>query len=168
MHKPLKPQTASKAMTRFGIGPTLATLSILYCLATFTATKHFAPLFNIRILSANIRIAIGVALILIGTVFFVVAVCATTRAYNAGKLCTKGIFGLCRHPVYSAWIVFLVPAMAVLADSLLGLTAPFVMYVLLKILIPKEDRYLEEKFGAEYTSYKRNVPEVLPIGWIKK
>ncbi len=155
-------------MSRFGIGPILAPLSILYCLAVLAVTRHYAPLFDLTVMPDTLRLALGTLLALGGLIFFVVAVISLSRAYNADRLNTRGVFACCRNPIYAAWIVFIVPGLVLLADSWLGMTAPLVMYILLKIFIKKEEQYLEEKFGRQYRVYRENVPEVLPIGWIKK
>ncbi len=42
------------------------------------------------------------------------------------------------------------------------------MYLLLRILVKKEEIYLKETFGDEYLAYKKRVLPVLPIGWIKQ
>ncbi|MFH1020806.1 MAG: isoprenylcysteine carboxylmethyltransferase family protein [Pseudomonadota bacterium] len=168
MHKKLRPHTAPKAMTRFGIGPPLAAFSILYCLVMYAATRHFAPLFSMNALPPMIRTILGTAFISAGIAFFITALKALTQAYNCGILKKDGVFAACRHPIYSAWIVFIVPGMAFLTNSWLGLTAPIAMYGLFKVLIKKEENYLQEKFGAEFARYKKNVPELLPAGWLKK
>ena len=103
---------------------------------------------------------------MIGIPFFIISVFAINRAHNSGKLVTEGIYRCCRHPLYAAWVVFIVPGIVLLADSWIGLTIPLVMYVLLHILVKKEEIYLEERFGEEYVEYKKRVPAVLPIGWI--
>ena len=155
-------------MTRFGIGPRLASLSITYCLGAFILTRYWAPLFNLGGIPDKMRLGMGVTIIAVGIPFFIIAVISMSRAYNAGRLATKGIFGCCRNPVYAAWIVFIVPGLALLVNSLLVLTAPIVMYILFRILIEKEERFLEGKFGDQYRVYRENIPELLPIGWIVK
>jgi protein-S-isoprenylcysteine O-methyltransferase Ste14 len=64
-------------------------------------------------------------------------------------------------------VVFLAPAIALLVNSWLGLTAPVFMYFVLRSLVHKEEIYLENTFGAEYQDYKTKVPCILPYGWLK-
>lgn len=155
-------------MTRFGIGPLLAGLSIAYCLAAFVLTRYFTPLFNLDGVPDEVRLVASLAFLFIGVPFFVVAVIAVTRAYNAGRLVTTGIFGCCRHPVYGAWIVFIIPGMALMANSIALLSAPVPMYLLLRMLVKKEEKYLEDKFGVKYLNYRNNTPDIMPVGWIKR
>jgi len=49
--------------------------------------------------------------------------------------------------------ILLFPSIALLINSWALLSAPFVMYLLVRALVNKEDIYLEENFGQEYLSY---------------
>ena len=154
-------------MTRWGVGPKFTILSISYSLVILFVSCYFYPFFRINFLSRSSLITIGIILILIGIPLCIISVFAINRAYNSGKLVTRGIYRCCRHPMYASWVVFIVPGMVLLANSWIGLTVPLVMYVLLCILVKKEEIYLGEQFGEEYVEYKKKVPSVLPIGWIK-
>ena len=59
---------------------------------------------------------------------------------------------------------FSCPRYVFLINSWIGLTAPLVMYIFLRILVRKEEEYLEQKFGEEYIAYKKMTPAVLPLG----
>ena len=90
------------------------------------------------------------------------------KAYNSDSLVTRGIYGCCRHPLYSAWVVFIVPGIVLLVNSWIGLTAPFFMYLLLRKLVIQEEIYLERMFGPKYIDYKIKTPCILPFGYLKK
>jgi protein-S-isoprenylcysteine O-methyltransferase Ste14 len=84
------------------------------------------------------------------------------KYFNEGKLATRGVYAYFRHPIYGSWIVFIVPGVVLMLNSLLGLTVPFFMYVVFSALIKEEEEYLEEKFGDEYFEYKRKVGSIFP------
>lgn len=75
------------------------------------------------------------------------------------ELITKGWFSRVRHPLYFFSIIALVsnPRMT---DVWLTITAFCVLYFFIG-RIPEEKR-LEEMFGNEYRSYKRNTPALFP------
>ena len=110
---------------------------------------------------------LGVSLIVIGIPFFLISVVTAMKAYNANELVTNGIFICCRHPLYASWVAFIVPGIVFLANTWIGLTAPIFMYFILRVLVQKEEIYLEKVFGSEYFDYKKKVPCILPYGWLK-
>lgn len=85
------------------------------------------------------------------------------RRFFAGGLLTGGPFAWCRNPIYASFIVFLLPAAALLADAWPLLAADAVLYAIFRALIGREDRMLAERFGGEYQAYRRRVGEVLPL-----
>jgi hypothetical protein len=76
---------------------------------------------------------------------------------------TSGVFGLVRHPVYSAWIVFNIPAIALLFRSWPLLLTPLLAYAVFKLSIRTEDEYLESRFGPEFLDYRARVNELIPV-----
>lgn len=74
---------------------------------------------------------------------------------RARRLVTHGIFRLSRNPLYVSLLLLLV-AYAVRIDSLLVWLAPaaYVAYVTRFQIIP-EERILEQKFGAAFTTYRQ-------------
>lgn len=169
MENNLEPQDKkTPKLSRLGIGPVFATLSISYFVATVALTMYHPSMFCLLLIPDPVRIGGSAICIVAGLLLYGSGVAAMLQAYKADKLSTSGPFSICRHPIYSAWICFLVPGLAFWANSLLSFTTPMVMYFLFKWLIKKEDRYLEQRFGTEYLLYRQNTPEILPVGWFKR
>lgn len=154
-------------MTRFGIGPIIAPLSIFYFLAAYAVSGYAGALFAMTSIPDQVRVAIACLLLLVGIPFYLVAVISMSRSFDAEILQTHGAYAYCQNPIYAAWILFIVPALAFLVNSWLCLTTSLVMCILLKIFIKKEEDYLKEMFGDTYLLYKKNTPELLPIGLLK-
>ena len=151
-------------MSRWGIGPIFAFLSIGYGFLTLIISRNYDPFFRIPILPQWLLSAIGTILLSIGILFFIISVKTLTKAYNSDSLVTNGIYKCCRHPLYSAWVVFIVPGIIFLENSWIGMTTPVFMYLLLYRLVIKEENYLEQMFGSEYLAYKKKTPCILPLG----
>ena len=154
-------------MSRWGIGPIFATLSIGYGIMALAISRSFDPAFRINLLPDRILLFFGITLISIGIPFFIISVKTVHRAYDADTLVTNGVFGCCRHPLYSSWVVFIVPGITFLAKSWIGLTTPIFMYFLLRILVKKEEIYLVNVFDTEYLEHKNKVPCIVPLGCLK-
>jgi protein-S-isoprenylcysteine O-methyltransferase Ste14 len=91
------------------------------------------------------------------------AVISAMRAYNRDELVTSGIFAVVRHPVYSSAIVLTLPGIALLTRSWPLFLTPLVAYAVFKLLIHREDEYLERRFGQAYLDYRARVNEVVPL-----
>ena len=153
-------------MSRWGVGPVFAALSIAYGLIMLVLTFYYYPFFQMQILPYTFFAGVAIVLFLFGLPFFLLSVVSVMRAYNADRLVINGVYRCCRHPLYASWVVFLAPGIALLVNSWLGLTAPVFMYFVLRRLVQKEEIYLENTFGAEYLDYKKKVPRILPYGWV--
>jgi protein-S-isoprenylcysteine O-methyltransferase Ste14 len=112
---------------------------------------------SLRWLIAGLLIFTGVAVILY---------CAWTfrkRGTNiepwkkTSHLITSGIYRISRNPIYSSFVIVgLGLAFAVNSIWIVLMMVPLVL-IINRIVIAKEERYLEEKFGDVYFSYKEKV-----------
>lgn len=152
-------------MTRWGIGPKFAFLSIVYSIVILFL--HFIYFHNLIfvIVSKNINIIIGIIFITLGIPVFLLSAFSIDKYFEEGKLCTEGVYAFIRHPIYGAWIVFIVPGITLILSSILGITIPLFMYFVFNKLIVNEENYLEKLFGQEYLEYKKNVGAIFPKLW---
>ncbi len=155
-------------MTFWGVGPKYTLYSAMYCIFIVTLSRYLDPYFKITLIPYGMLATIGIILIIVGLPFYIISLITIKRAYKAERLVTDGTFGMCRHPVYSAWIIFFVPGIMLLINTWIGLTAPILMYFLIQMFANEEEIYLENTFGKDYLVYKERIPKVLPIGWFIK
>jgi len=144
-------------MTEMGVAPLIAVPSFLYLGAAIAL--HFAsfPRFAFTPApGAAIRVA-GAAMMGIGLVVLLSSGLRILNAFREQRLLTDGLFAVFPNPMYAAFVLAIVPGLALLLDSWLVLTASAVVYVLFRVLVPAEDRWLKEKFGAQYDEYRRRV-----------
>jgi len=148
-------------MSFIGVGLKFAIISIFFTVIIFVA--HFLWMSHLTIPLPRIAAQVlGILLVIIGVPIYLISGLTIHKYFNDGQLATKGIYGYFRHPIYGSWIVFIVPGIVLLINSLIGLTVPVFMYVVFKVLIGEEDKYLEEKFGEEFFEYRKRVGEVFP------
>ena len=153
----------TQKMTRWGIGPKWVRACIL-CLAPFIVMGAIWPnVFAVHVVPRGVQRIAGLLLLAAGIPFGVIALMTLHRGFVRGELFTRGVYGLCRHPIYASWIVFLVPGMLLLWGSWAFAIAPAVMYVLLRFLVRAEETWLEQTFQDRYRAYRRRVPAVLPL-----
>ncbi len=153
-----------KRISRWGIGPLFAALSVIFGSITVIISNYYYPLFNIGLNQHKIFQIIGIIFICIGVPYFIISVIAVNKAYNSDKLITGSVYRTCRHPLYSSWVIFIAPGILLLLNSWISLTTPIFMYIILNALVKKEENYLENRFGSEYLNYKRKIPVIFPYG----
>lgn len=101
-------------------------------------------------------------LLAVGLPFWFVSAITLKKTFADKKLSTSGVFGLCRNPIYAAWVLFLVPGVLLFFLNPLLLLIPVVMYVVLRVFLLQEEAWLKEKFGEEYLGYMRRVNRIFP------
>lgn len=82
---------------------------------------------------------------------------ATLPTRPTTSIVATGIFGYTRNPMYLGMSLALA-SLGLLANSWWFLIAlPLAVIAVTKLAIEREERYLEEKFGAEYQAFKAKV-----------
>jgi protein-S-isoprenylcysteine O-methyltransferase Ste14 len=89
------------------------------------------------------------------------------RSFRAKQLVTNGAFGLCRHPLYAAWIVGLLPGLALISGNVLFVLADLALLAGYLRFIGGEEQQLVDEFGEVYLRYARRRFGVLPLGPIR-
>jgi protein-S-isoprenylcysteine O-methyltransferase Ste14 len=123
---------------------------------------HAFLTFGERLFFGGIFIAAGLALILAGRHFFLVAKTNIMPFKPALHLVTDGPFAWVRNPMYVGF-GFLTAGLAIAfaSDWTLVLMLPAAI-VLHRGVVLREERYLEAKFGEPYRQYMARVPR---YGW---
>ena len=147
----------------FGIGPKIAGITLAYAAVAGLARRLQPDACLLRPVPFAVSVGAATVLFAIGIPMLVVAATSAARAYQRDQLATSGLFAIVRHPIYSAWIVFLLPGLAILSRSWPLLFMPLVAYIVFKLSIVREDAYLEQRFGSAYLGYRARTNELIPI-----
>lgn len=107
---------------------------------------------------------IGFFLVVIGVLFGSAAFYAFSQVRttlnphgSVSTIVTNGIYRFTRNPIYLAFLLMLI-GFPLNSGSYWGVVlAPFMMWSMNKLVIEKEEAYLEKKFGEIYSSYKSRV-----------
>jgi protein-S-isoprenylcysteine O-methyltransferase Ste14 len=150
-------------LSRFGIGPRIVLATATYAALASAATYFWPGMCLLQWLPRGILLALGTILVVLGIPMWLVAAVTVMRAYNRDQLVTSGVFAACRHPLYAAWIVLILPGLTLPTRSWPLMLTPLMAYAVFKRLIHKEDDYLELRFGAPYLEYRKKVNEIIPI-----
>ncbi len=151
-----------RQMSRWGIGTPFTLLSLGYGAGICYVTRRWFPDLDMIWPPPTIGAAMAILLIAAGVIIHVAGLRRLNRAWAEDRLETDGIYAWVRHPIYSAFIVFYIPALVFLSRHVLCLTIPLFMYLIFSILILHEERYLAERFGEEYQQWRRRTGTLMP------
>ncbi len=101
---------------------------------------------------------------------FLVAICAIGRVYATAflggfkndRLVTHGVYSLMRNPLYFFSLMGITGVALVSNHPAVMLGLPLFFLLIYLQLIAREESFLQEKFGDEFTSYKKETPALWP------
>ena len=150
-------------MTLFGCGPKLALLCLPYIILSLVVMYMYHEFINLKFLDNIYARVLGYAWLATGIVFWIYSAVYFLKYFKPGQLITRGPFGLCRNPIYSSIIVFIIPSLALIFHSGLTFSIFLVLYIGFKISIHGETNVLRRIFGEEYDKYEKSVNEIIPF-----
>jgi protein-S-isoprenylcysteine O-methyltransferase Ste14 len=151
------------SMTLFGCGPKLALLSLPYIILSSIVMYTYPDFFDLGFLNTPYAKVTGIIWFSLGVTYWMYSAIFFLKYFKPGTLLTRGPFALCRNPIYSSLIVFVIPSIGLLLHSGLILSISVVLYIGFKISIHGETIVLKRTFGEEYEFYERSVHEIVPI-----
>lgn len=150
-------------MTLFGCGPRLALLCLPYIILSLIIMIKYPGFFDLRFLDIILFKGLGFIWLGLGFLFGIYSAIYFIKYFKPGQLITKGPFGLCRNPIYSSIIVFIIPALGIIFHSGLTISIALVLYIGFKLSIHGETIVLRRIFGEEYGIYERSLKEIFPF-----
>jgi protein-S-isoprenylcysteine O-methyltransferase Ste14 len=146
----------NKEMNIAGAAPFIAVPTFIYLAITIVISYLAYP--DFRITQNRLYIILpGIAFILIGVLMVISCARKLLKSFDNNKLMTDGLYQIFRNPMYAAYMIFIIPGIALLFNSWLALTTVIINYVLFSLFIRKEHNYLKEKFGNDYEEYCKKV-----------
>ena len=151
------------SMTLFGCGPKLALICLPYVILSLIVMYKYPEFFDLRFLDLPYVKVLGFAWLGLGFSFWTYSAIFFLKYFKPGKLITQGPFALCRNPIYSSIIIFIIPSLALIFHSGLLFSIALVLYIGFKISIHGESRVLSRTFREEYETYVKSVNEIIPF-----
>jgi protein-S-isoprenylcysteine O-methyltransferase Ste14 len=151
------------SMTLFGCGPKLALLCLPYVMLSLTVMYKYPEFLDLRFLDFSYVEVLGFAWLGIGVIYWMYSAFFFLKYFKPGNLITQGPFALCRNPIYSSIIVFIIPSLALIFHSGLLFSISLVLYIGFKLSIHGETHVLRRIFGEEYDQYEKSVNEIIPF-----
>jgi protein-S-isoprenylcysteine O-methyltransferase Ste14 len=150
-------------MTLFGCGPKLALICLPYVILSIVVMFRFPEFFNLKFFDFPYVQVLGYVWLGLGIIFWIYSAIFFLKYFEDGKLIIKGPFALCRNPIYSSIIVFIIPSLALIFHSGLLFSIALVLYIGFKISIHGETNVLRRNFAEDYEKYEKSVNEIIPF-----
>ena len=148
----------------FGVGPIyVVSCLLLTVLGLFLKKKGFLNGGDLPSLK-SVAMIIGFLLIFVGVALWIytVIIQRISREISTGNLVTTGIYSIVRNPIYLAFLC-VYTGILVAAHNVYLLIFPVTFYVFLTVLMKRtEEKWLLDKFGADYIEYCKHVNRVIP------
>lgn len=132
-----------------GIGPKIliAMCPVFILFGIFSSI--FYPIFQIP-LNYYMMVIIGTILITCGIFVFIYSERILSSNYKSSELITTKIYAYVRHPMYASWGLGTLPGIFCLFSNWILFLILFIYYLLVRIFLRKEERFLIKKYGKEY------------------
>ncbi|WP_031484615.1 methyltransferase family protein [Maridesulfovibrio frigidus] len=152
----------TQSMTYYGVGPRIMRPTAIYGIIAILLTIFSPKLFLMNFMPSAVFHIIGGIFLGFGIAFLYISSKAMKIAVSKGKLETTGTFALVRNPLYFGWMFFIFTGIAIVSQAWLIFGMPALAYFRFNKLISQEEDALEEAYGEEYITYKKNVPLIIP------
>ncbi len=153
---------APARISRWGVGLPIALVTLAWAGGAYGVHLAWYPVFAAEGTLRYALAGVGGGLIVIGLPLYVWALRHFNRARRAGAIATTGPYARCRHPIYATWIFLIVPGVCLLTGSWLVLTTPLVMYLAARLLVGREERAMEARFGQAWRAYRERTGRFWP------
>lgn len=121
-------------------------------------------LWPMQLLPASLSVPTGVMLVLVAGTLFISAVRTFRKAGTpvpgnrpTSTFVRTGPYGFSRNPIYLAFTLLQMGLAAWVNSLAVLLTLLPALALMVLVVIPREERYLEGRFPSEYLQYKRGV-----------
>jgi len=153
--------TSASGLDARGVGPRIMLRTFPFLLAAIITEVWFASVIELSILNYQAVKTAGWIWLAIGVVMFISSLVQFSRNFPKGKLLTTGMFACSRNPIYSCWIVLILPAIGLICNNWLFFVSAAAMCAATLLLVKEEEKQLLQVFGEEYNKYKNRVGSII-------
>ena len=146
----------------FGVGPFGAIVSITILSILLNGTNYDLPRYKILNFYPLIINLISLLLVIIGVGLHIWSFISLKNWWKKNKLCTKGAFKYFRHPMYSAWVIFIALGITIYINSWIIFFWYLFLLFLWNKLVLYEEKMMISEFGDFYLSYLKKTNRFFP------
>ena len=149
--------TSASGLDARGVGPRIMLRTAPFLLVAIVSEIWVPSVFEITFLSSPIAKTSGLIWLFAGIVLFITSIVQFSRNFPKGNLLKTGMYAFSRNPIYSCWILFILPSLWLILNNWLFLLSSIAMCVATMILVKEEEVELLKVFGNQYAEYRTRV-----------
>jgi len=153
--------TSASGLDARGVGPRIMLRTIPIVLVAIACGIFESELVNMNLFDNDLVKTFGWIWLLAGVATFAIALAQFITNFPKGKLISVGMYACSRNPIYSSWIIFILPALSLVLNNWLFFAAAYVMARSTISLVKEEEKELQQVFGKEYEEYKYRVGSII-------
>lgn len=147
-------------MSFWGVGPAFVIASLALILPAGYLAYRYQATCTLTFAPPTFHV-LGLVLVVVGLWLWIVAGARVDDYIRQGVLADKGVYGLARHPIY-AGIFLVLSGIFIISRSGIVMVTALPIYILLRLLIKREEATMLRAFGAEYEAYAQKVNAIFP------
>jgi len=153
---------APEELSLWGAGPRIVVPALLAQLGGAGLTLALPGPFGMEMLPHWAWVLMGLCALLLGTLAVRRAWAELKPGRQRGRLVTSGPYRITRNPIYAAWILGILPGIALCFASWPMLAGPVVAWALFRETVGVEESFLAARFGEEWDLYATRVNRLWP------
>jgi glyoxylase-like metal-dependent hydrolase (beta-lactamase superfamily II)/protein-S-isoprenylcysteine O-methyltransferase Ste14 len=147
-------------MSFWGVGPVFVIASLALTLPLGYLAYRYRTLWTLTF-APFLFYALGAVCIAVGLYLWIGAGRRVDDYVRQGTLADKGLYGIVRHPLY-AGIFLVLSGGFILSRSVILIAAALPIYLVLRLLLKREEATMLRAFGAAYEAYAKKVNAIFP------
>jgi len=149
--------TSASGLDARGVGPRIILRTSPFLLAAVITEIWPASLVELSILNYPAVKTAGWLWLAIGIALFGSSIVQFSRNFPKGELLKTGLYACSRNPIYSSWILFILPSLWLIFNNWLFFLSAVAMCVATIVLVKEEEVELLKVFGKQYAEYRTRV-----------
>jgi protein-S-isoprenylcysteine O-methyltransferase Ste14 len=149
--------TSASGLDARGVGPRIMLRTAPFLLAAIVTKMWVPSFFEIPFLNSPIAKTTGLVWLFVGIVLFIMSMVQFSRNFPKGNLLQTGMYAFSRNPIYSCWVLFILPSLWLILNNWLFLLSAAIMCVATLLLVKEEEVQLLKVFGKQYSEYRTRV-----------
>ena len=149
--------TSASGLDARGVGPRIMLRTFPFLFAAIISEIWVDAYFEMPLPNHAAVITVGWIWLFIGIVLFISSMIQFSRNFPKGNLLQNGMYAFSRNPIYSCWILFILPSLWLILNNWLFLLSAVVMCIATLILVKEEELQLLKVFGKTYSAYRTRV-----------